>query len=469
MVPTATLDPSPPVISEESTRESAQQSKMVTVWINERPDSQNSRLEELVDGFTEKSGIDVDLVLVSPNILPELVQTAVISGTLPDVILHPIEYSFGWAKEGIIDAGAATEVLDSLGRESFDPAALNLLSLDDSGAVPSIPSHGWQQIILYRDDWFAENDLEPPGTYDALSAAAEILYQPESVITGIVIPTDSALLSTQQAFEFIAAANGCELVNETGEITVLHTACLEALEFYRSLVNQFSPIGVQTDISALNAYLSGRSGIIFTTPSVLPMIAGLDDQFKPSCPSCTTTDFLVDNSGILTNLVGSGDFSQTANFGSINAIGIAANENTAKAQLFVEYWFNEGYETWLSIAPERQVPMRTGTGAAPHEFIDAWRRLPVREGQPSLVEIFGEESVDLLSNQVASTSRWGFPERQGEIITRINQEMVLPQLLQEMLSGYFTSSQTIVEMYRAIIDLIPFYAFPVEIAVTEET
>jgi multiple sugar transport system substrate-binding protein len=198
------------------------------------------------------------------------------------------------------------------------------------------------------------------------------------------------------------------------------------------------------------------------------MIAGLDDQFKPSCPSCTTTDYLVDNSGMLTNLVGNGDFSQTANFGSINAIGIAVNENTAEAQLFVEYWFNEGYETWLSIAPERRVPMRTGTGDAPQEFIDAWRRLPVREGQPSLAEIYGEENIDMLSNQIASTSRWGFPERQGEIITRINQEMVLPQLLQEMLSGYFTSSQTIVELYRAIIDLIPFYAFPVEIAVTEE-
>jgi hypothetical protein len=35
-----------------------------------------------------------------------------------------------------------------------------------------------------------------------------------------------------------------------------------------------------------------------------------------------------------------------------------------------------------------------------------------------------------------------------------------------MLSGYFTSSQTIVEMYKVVVDAIPDYQFPIEIAPT---
>jgi len=39
--------------------------------------------------------------------------------------------------------------------------------------------------------------------------------------------------------------------------------------------------------------------------------------------------------------------------------------------------------------------------------------------------------------------------------------MVISPLLQEMLSGYFTSSQTVVELYLAIIDQLPSYPFPI--------
>jgi multiple sugar transport system substrate-binding protein len=475
LVPTPTIDPDLVQRAAETggagspiSELSADPVEVVTVWINESPDTHGDRLITMVDDFVDQTGIDVELVLIAPDLLPELVQTAVVSSTLPDIIVHPFEYSAGWSADGILDETAATEALERLGRETFDANALNLLYQDDSGSVPAIPSDGWQRLILYRSDWFSDAELEPPGTYEAILSAAETFYQPDSVISGIVVPTDSDLISTQQAFELIATANGCELIDEKGEITILHPACLEALEFYRSLINQFSPIGVQTDISTLNAYLAGRTSIIFVSPSALPIIAGLDDEFRPGCPSCIAPGYLAENTGILTILTGSGEFATPANFGSLTSIGITTEADRSVADTFVDYWFNEGYPAWIALAPERRVPMRLGTTDSPSSFIDAWIDLPLEGSSSTLADIFGEESAEQLSLGITSSSRWGFLEKQGATITKLHQQMVLPPLLQEMLSGYFTSSQTIIEIYLAIIDLIPYYAFPVDIAATPE-
>ena len=222
-----------------------------------------------------------------------MVETAVLSATLPDLIIHPLEYSVGWARQGILDPEAATEIMADLDPNTFNTQAIEMVTIDDNGSLAALPSDGWQQLIVYRGDWFAERGLAPPTNYDTLYAAAEAIFQPETIFSGIVVPTESDLVTTQQVFEFIAAANGCQLIDQKGEVTLLHPACLEALDYYLSLINQFSPIGVQTDTSALNAYLAGRTGIIMASPTVLPALAGLDEEFPLTCAECATPNFLV--------------------------------------------------------------------------------------------------------------------------------------------------------------------------------
>jgi multiple sugar transport system substrate-binding protein len=468
LVPTPTIDPDFVPRPAGAGELLAGSSDVLTVWINESPDASNERFINTTDEFIDKTGIEVDLFMVAPGLLPELVRTAAISDTLPDIIVHPFEYSPGWVADGILDATAATDALDRLGRETFDPAVLDLLYLDQNETIPAIPSDGWQQLILYRTDWFAEAELEIPNTYGAVYSAAETLFQPDSVVSGIIVPTDSVLLSTQQTFEFIAAANGCELVDDEGKITILHPACLEALEFYRVLINDYSPIGVQTDISSINAYLAGRTGLIIASPASLPTIAGYDESFKPNCPRCSNPGFLAENTGILTELTGSGELAKPANFGAITSLGITSSADRDFADRFVDYWFEDAYSSRIADAPESRVPIRMGTADAPNSFIEAWRESPIGSGDSTLGDVFGEDVTQMLSSGIASSDRWGFPEKQGAIITTVHQELVLPQLLQEMLSGYFTSSQTVIEMYSAIIDELPFYEFPIEIAPTEE-
>jgi len=437
----------------------------LTIWLNETSQSHSEAMKQIASDFTSASGIPLEYVMVSPQLLPQLMQQAVISGTLPDLVVHPVVYSVGWAESGILNPDIATQAIEGLDPSTFTPGALDSVRLGD-GTYASVPGYGWRYLLLYRTDMFSKLGLEPPVDFNTLLAAAEAIYDPESPVSGIVVPTDSSLSSTQQIFEFLASANGCELVDDDGRIALLHPACLEVLEFYRHLINSYSPIGFQTDISALNAYLSGRTGMIVSSPMVLPMVAGLDTDIKPNCPLCSEPGYLLRNTGIVNRLTGSGQYAEPATFSELTALGFTSEAQEEPALAFANYWFTEGYESWLRINPERKVPLRSGTQMDPSRFIDAWKEYPLIEGGPTLAELFGSGIFDLLSTGLVQSNRWGFDEGQGRVMTILYQDPLLSPLLQEMLSGYFSSSQSIVEMYITMINAIPGYEHPQEVLPT---
>ena len=435
------------------------------LWVDETSNAHNEILKLITDEYSDESGVSVELVLVAPRLMPALVQQAVISDTLPDIILHSLAFTPGWAEQGIINPDLATDAINTLGEETFSEGALDAVRFD-TDLLASIPSDGWRQLIIYRTDWFDNLNLNPPVDYDSLASAAASIDDPDSSVSGIVVPTDSSLASTQQVFEHMAIANGCRLIDNDGRITLLHPACLEALEFYRQIVNSYSPVGFQTDVSALNAYLSGRTGIIISSPSALPYLAGVIENEVPSCPACVEPGYLATNSGFVTNLSGSEENGLPTAFSELRVMSITSVAREDLAVPFVEYWFNEGYSNWLSVNPERKVPLRKGTIDQPTKFSDSWRTFPIIEGSPTLEEVFGVSLSSLLIDTASSVDRWGFAEGEGNVMTYLYKDLLISPLLQEMLSGYFTSSETIIEMYRVIIDALPEYNYPIEIMPT---
>lgn len=437
----------------------------LTIWVNEQSPEHEAMLDELAAEFADRTGTNVAVQLIAPARLPELVNTAVLSGTLPDLILHPVEHTAGWVANGALDAAAANEVIDRLGRDTFDPAALELLAVD--GQTAAIPSDGYHQLLLYRADWFADRGLRPPDTYAAMATAAERIFDQEAIISGLVIPTESNLVTTHQAFEQIALANGCRLIDEAGEVTILDAACAAALEHYYTTINRFSPTGVQTDTSARNALLAGRTGMIVTSPAILPDLAGLNPAAMPSCPECQEgedgVNYLARNVGVLTEIRGSGAGATPTAFGNVTALGITTVADREAAQAFAEFWFEEGYERWLAINPERKVPMRLGTAGAPRRYIDTWGAQPLAGSDISLTDIYGAETVARLRDGIAAAPRWGIREGHGALLSRLYEEFTISIVLQEMLSGYFPPTETLQEAYRRTIQLIPNYAFPITV------
>jgi len=418
----------------------------LTVWINETSPAHEAALRQMADEFGQAQGVDVEMVLVNPALLPQLMETAVLSYTIPDIVLHPMAYTAGWTKRGILDPATTTAIIDELGRETFDPAALQLNTID--GNLAALPNDGYHQILLYRTDWFADNDLAIPDNYDAMYAAAEKIFNPNDLRAGFVMATESNLITTHEGFEHIAAANGCDLISPEGEVTFLSPACEEAIEFYYSIIHQFSPVGVQTDTSARNAYLNGRVGLLLASPQILPQLAIGDGD-------------LAANSGILTSISGDGDDAIPATFGNITNLGITTAADAETAAAFAEYWFNDFYPTWLAIESERKVPMRWGIIDSSTTFIDEWGTLPLEDGSPSLTDIYGTETVTLLRDDIANSNRWAFAQEQGDIMAPLYEELLFPIVLQEMLSGYFGTTKTNYELYTRTIEEISDYPYPI--------
>lgn len=440
----------------------------LTLWVNQTAPHYRQALQTMAAEFSQLHGINLELVLIPPSRLPDLVETATISNTLPDVVLHPLQYSVGWAEKRILDAPATQTVLAELGENSFDPQALALLQT--TNGIAALPSDGWQQLIIYRQDWFDQLNLAPPTTYAALERAASAIYRSETIsartavsntlISGLVVPTEATLPTTQYVFEQLATANGCRLIDTKGEITFIHPDCLDALDFYRDLINSYSPSDIQTDISALNAYRSGRTGIIFASPHILPILAGLSDAFPPTCAECAQNPaYLAQNSGIVTQITGRSERAQAANFGQTTNLGITRTADTPLAQRFLNYWFTQGYLHWLAIEPEHTIPLRLGTAENPTQFSDTWATLPLNQTNQPLNQLYNDTLVAQISNNLTNTPRWGFRERQGALITELYQQELFPIILQEMLSGYFTSSQAVIETHQRVVALIPNYAY----------
>src|SRR5690606_27402177 len=405
----------------------------ITFWTTENLDDRVVVQREIISNFTEATGIEVELNAVAEDDLPNLMIANAASGDLPDVVFHGLEFAAGWAQEGLIDPDAATEVVEELGRDTFSAAALELATVDDQ--IVSVPGDGWGQLLVYRADLFEEAGLEPPDTYDRILAAAEALHDPQNNMSGITLATDPADVFTQQTFEALALANGCHMADDNREPALNSPECAEAIAFYATLVNDYSPGGAQTVDTTRATSFAGQAAMIVWSPFILDEMAGLRDDALPTCPECEEDPgFLAQNSGLVGAI--SGPSGEPAQYGQVSYFGIGANADVPAAQEFVRYLLSDGYVDWLSMAPEGKFPMRAGTPDDPEAFVTQWQDLDAGvDRKAPLSEHYGQEVIDRLQEGVNNFERWGFGQGAGEQVTRLYETLVVPQTLNEVLQG----------------------------------
>lgn len=439
------------VVTQEVEREVQVAGETITFWSTEVQPARAEATKEIISRFTEQSGIGVELVLTEEDALPSLLTAAVAAGTLPDVVYHPLDFTLGWHQQGILDSAAATAVINSLGADSFAEGPLNLVAVNDEFAA--VPSDGWGQIILYRADWFEEAGLEPPTTYDNIMTAAETLSDPGNNVFGITAATDGGAVFTQQTFEHVALANGCQLVDDQGNLTLNSPECVEAVTFFDDLMSNYSPAGVQDVVTTRATYFAGQAAMIVWSPFILDEMAGLRDDAFPSCPECQDNPaYLAEISGIVPAFSGpSGD---PAQYGQISYMGITTNANVEAAQQFLEFWFSDGYLDWLSVSVEGKFPMRRGTAENPTQFLDGWKELETGvDERATLGSIYSEEVINTLIEGASSFDRWGFPQGQGPLVTAIYEALTVPRLLRDALDDTLTPEQAVEEMQSEVEDI----------------
>lgn len=405
--------------------------RTLTVWSLENQTDRVRATRAIVNRFTRETGIRVKLVAVEENQFSQLLMTSAAAGELPDVIgALPLTGTWQMGANELVDTAANASVVRSLGEETFADRALELTR--NRGAQLAVPSDGWVQLIAYRKDLFEQAGLAPPNTYRRIRHAAEVLDDGKR--SGITLATDPSDAFTTQTFEYLALANGCELVDHRGRITVDSPECERAFRLVQDLTHKYSPAGLQDVDSTRATYFAGRSAMVVWSSYLLDELAGLRKDAMPSCPRCAgNPEFLADNSGIVTKLRGP-DASAPTQFGEVTSWTITSEAATGRAKRFVEFMMSEGYSEWIGIAPEGKFPARHGTRQNPRAFSDAWYASPAGvDVKKPLSEIYAPRTVRSLN--LDSIRRWGFPQGKGVLMGSTMGELPVSQAISTLAGG----------------------------------
>ncbi len=157
----------------------------------------------------------------------QVLTSSAAAGDLPDVIgsISLAQVRTLAANDLVDPAGNQRAVIKSLDESTFSERALELTR--DGDQQLSVPDSSWQQLLYYRKDLFDKAGIAAPKTYDDIKAAAQKLDTPQ--LAGLAAANKPGEAFTQQTFEHIAQGNGCEMVNDQGDITFDSPECVGAL------------------------------------------------------------------------------------------------------------------------------------------------------------------------------------------------------------------------------------------------
>ncbi len=423
----------------------------IVLWTADNLPDRVAATEAILADFTAASGIEVELVGVAEDQFNQLLTSAAAAGELPDVIGSiSLAQIRTLAANELVDTEASAAVVDALGEDTFSARALEMTR--DGDEQLGIPSESWVQLLYYRTDLFEAAGLDVPETYEDIMAAAEALDSPEVAgFVGANLPGDTF---TQQTFEHIALGNGCQLVDDEGEVTFDSDECVGALQFYGDLLQNYSAVGAQDVDTVRASYFAGQAAMAIWSTFLLDELAGLREDAKPTCPECVADPtFLSANTGVVTSI--QGPDGEPATFGEITNWAITDGSATESATALVEYMLSDGYEPWIAIAPEGKVPVRFGTEDDATEFSDIWATLPVGvDTKAPLADFYGDEVIDVLAAGPEGLSRWGITQGQGDLIGASLGEMPVAAAVSEVTGGADPqgAAETAAEALRSIQD-----------------
>ena len=411
----------------------------IRFWTTEEQPERLQRQEAMAADFTAETGIEVQVIPVTESDLGTRATAAFAAGDLPDVIYHTLQYALPWYDAGILDADAATEVIESLGADTFASGALDMATVEDGWA--SVPVDGWTQMIVYRADLFEEQGLEPPTTYDNVRAAIEALHNPPGMF-GFVAATKIDDNFMSQVLEHVFLANGVSPVGPDGFQPLEMEATVEVLEFYRDIA-EASPAGELYWQQSRELYFAGRAAMIIWSPFILDELAGLRDDAPPTITDDPTSSELASLTGIVTNFAGPSNPDGAA-WADIRYFGITADADTEAAQSFVEYSMSDGYTATLAIAPEGKFPVRRGDGDNPAAFTEAWAQLDMGvERRAPMGELYAAEMIDEIVGGLDVAQRWGVADGQLALASNIINSQVVNRLVREYIDGVRSAEETV--------------------------
>lgn len=403
----------------------------ITMWtMEEQPDRMQAQ-EKIAADFKAKTGHDVKIVPVSEKDISTRATAAFGAGDLPDVLNHTVQHLLPFASAGMLDSGAATEVVENLGMGSFASGPVNMAK--SNGEIVSVPTDGWTQLVVYRADMFKEMGLNPPKTFADIEAAIAKLHNPPNMY-GFVAATKIDETYMMQLIEHISLAAGYTPVNADGSINEDTSKLKNVLTFYKTIADA-SPEGDLFWKQSRELYLGGKAAMIIWSPSLLDELGGLRDSAPVTINDDPTSKDLAKDTGFVTVFSGPGNDAGAA-YADVRYLGITNDANTEVAQEFVEFALSEGYGDWLGMAPEGKFPVRKGSAEGKTDYETMWSGLNVGvDRKEPLSNIYPKAVIDDIVAGLSVGDRWGVADGQLETASKLVNARVMSQVIRKYIDG----------------------------------
>ena len=402
--------------------------RSLKIWTIEDVGDRVAAQKKMAADFSAKSGIQVEVIAVAEDQFDQLITSAAAADDLPDVIAAlPLAPLRSLASNDLLNTEIPKTVVDELGADTFAPRALELTKNGEDQLA--VPSDGWAQLLVYRKDLFQAANLQPPTTYEAIETAARTLNK--DGVAGITLATTPGDSFTQQSFEYVALANGCEMVGSDKKVTLDSPQCVRAFELYSNLAKNYSVKGNQDVDSTRATYFAGKAAMVVWSSFILDELAGLRNDALPSCAQCKADK----NSGIVTGIKGP-DGSEEASYGDVVSFAATSSAPTDAAAQFIKYMMSDSYENWLAIAPEGKVPTRQGSKAGDTSYLVGWEKLKAGvDTKAPLSQFYGPEVLKEVQEAPETFKRWGLTQGQGDLVGATLGSLPVPKALADLIAG----------------------------------
>ena len=394
-------------------------------WTSQVQSDRMATIQVLIDTYQAMNpNVKINLIGVEENDLATQLNTAAAAGNLPTLIESGAENAVAFGSEGLLDAQAATEAVDMIGKDNFYQGTLNLVESSQAGSYYAVPYHGWVQGIWYRADWFEEAGLEPPNTWENVLKAAEYFYKPDQNQYGILVGTTAEAYS-EQCFTQFAMSNGARLYDKDGNLIFNSPQMKEAVEYYAELA-KYNPPGPQT-WRARDYYLQGKMAMFFYSTYIMDDLA----LAEVAAGSLTSENFselagtsfdpdLAENTGMASTITNT----QGAGYGVVLALSMPDQGDPAKtaaAKDFLRYLYTpNAYITFLHMAPGGMNPVLKGIAS----------NVRFQNDPKGIFKNYGNERMEDIISGLDSIETFSIVEgNRIEAASTVYSKQIIPQMI----------------------------------------
>ena len=181
---------------------------IIEFWTTDNEPARLDVYEAIADKYMEEHpNIDLRIVAIEEAGISQRIATALAANRLPDIVRMGVERVATLAADEILDEDAAVAVIDSIGKDDFREAPLEMVTNPTTGKYAAIPYDGWVQAIWYRSDVFTTAELDAPVTWEAINAACDALPGTGNLLYALTLGTDPGQNYGHQVFEQVAMSN----------------------------------------------------------------------------------------------------------------------------------------------------------------------------------------------------------------------------------------------------------------------